>query len=947
MKKLSIAAIIMLCLFVFTLSNAFAADNYSDWAEPIIRQAEELGLITESAGADYQRQLTREEFCELAINMYEKRTGDIVSVINNPFTDTDNPAILKAYWLGIISGVSNTRFDPDSLVTREQAAIIMVNAANKLEEFYGDFLFWGYMDTLPAEDSDAVSSWAIDFVKIAYANEFMRGDGTNFNPAANISSQESITLILNIYNAQGSSPEEEDNEDQQESAAATGMTTRLSVKLGCGDIPLQIGESTKLEYILNRYANVNNAAWSSSANHIATVDSSGNVRAVSRGSARITVQIQAEDRTISATKTIHVAPPVIPLDNVFINPATKTMNFGDYSSFRLWITPSTATVDSVTWSSSDSSVATVDNRGSITTTGAGTVTIKVSVVARDGSVKEATGQLTVRAPVAVESIKFSTYYTKPMPTGTTRYISASLTPWAGVVITSRSWSSSSPAVATISDSGKITAISEGQTTITYEVTDRTGAETSASFTLTVLAPVAVDSISFSTANTAPIIEGTTRYISATITPRTGVILTSKKWSSSNPSVATINESGRITAVSEGQTTITYDVTDTAAKNTTASFTLTVIPAPALASISFSSSSTQPMLAGTTRTISTTIEPKSGVTVVTRSWTSSDPTVATVSEAGRITALSPGQTTITTEFTDRLGNKVSNNFTLTVNPASILLSITISDSSSQPMFVGTARSVTTTTEPRSGINGLTRSFSSSDTSVATISDSGRISAISAGQTTITVEATDWAGNKASSSFILTVKEDITSAVSFEHASYEVNIGETIYPQIVVTPEQGIRSVTFSMSESGLASVSGTSQSVKGSKAGTATLTARVTLDDANRTVHTIQTTITVLPMPIDTLTLTATRSSLIIGGLSSNSYTFASYRITPSNASYTHFTIESSDESVVSVATSTSNTSSGSRRVTAEGVGNATVTITVYMSDGSTRTESVYFTVTAA
>jgi hypothetical protein len=54
----------------------------------------------------YGRAITREEFCVLAVNLYEKLTGMDILPRNNPFDDSDNPDILKVYKLVIVKGTS-------------------------------------------------------------------------------------------------------------------------------------------------------------------------------------------------------------------------------------------------------------------------------------------------------------------------------------------------------------------------------------------------------------------------------------------------------------------------------------------------------------------------------------------------------------------------------------------------------------------------------------------------------------------------------------------------------------------------------------------------------------------------------------------------------------------------------------------------------------------------
>ena len=73
--------------------------------------------------------ITREEFAELAVQLYEKSTGKAILVTKaNPFTDTTSQQILKAYQAGITAGTFETTFSPDTLISREQCATMLYRA---------------------------------------------------------------------------------------------------------------------------------------------------------------------------------------------------------------------------------------------------------------------------------------------------------------------------------------------------------------------------------------------------------------------------------------------------------------------------------------------------------------------------------------------------------------------------------------------------------------------------------------------------------------------------------------------------------------------------------------------------------------------------------------------------------------------------------------------------
>jgi hypothetical protein len=85
-----------------------------------LEKANDAGLIPEILkGKDLTKPITREEFAELALLLYEKTTGKAVTIPQNPFTDTVNPQVLKAFSIGITQGTSTTTFEPNVLINRE------------------------------------------------------------------------------------------------------------------------------------------------------------------------------------------------------------------------------------------------------------------------------------------------------------------------------------------------------------------------------------------------------------------------------------------------------------------------------------------------------------------------------------------------------------------------------------------------------------------------------------------------------------------------------------------------------------------------------------------------------------------------------------------------------------------------------------------------------------
>jgi hypothetical protein len=168
-------------------SGSFYADA-SSWAEPELKKANELGLIPNILkGADMTKPITREEFCELAVLLYEKVTETTAAPApSNPFTDTTNSQILKAYALGITTGTSATTFSQQTLINREQCAAMLFRAIKAIAP-NADYSVAGTPDF---PDQKAISSWAVDATKYMSMLGIIKGDDAgNFMPKATTTAQ--------------------------------------------------------------------------------------------------------------------------------------------------------------------------------------------------------------------------------------------------------------------------------------------------------------------------------------------------------------------------------------------------------------------------------------------------------------------------------------------------------------------------------------------------------------------------------------------------------------------------------------------------------------------------------------------------------------------------------------------------------------------------------------
>jgi hypothetical protein len=201
-KKLSLAAAVV-AFGIVTASFAFAqpADLYSAsyWARAEIVKAEKLNLLTDSIQGDYQAHITREEFSELIVRLYEELSGNDAPFGNeNPFIDTKNPDVVSANKLGIVKGVGNGRFAPDNTATREEVAVMLFRTLKAVNPEYSI----NSQNQKVFSDQNMISAWAKESVGVLTSAQIINGISDNrFNPKGKTSRQEAITFIRRMYAA--------------------------------------------------------------------------------------------------------------------------------------------------------------------------------------------------------------------------------------------------------------------------------------------------------------------------------------------------------------------------------------------------------------------------------------------------------------------------------------------------------------------------------------------------------------------------------------------------------------------------------------------------------------------------------------------------------------------------------------------------------------------------
>ncbi len=181
-----------------------AAGKPSDWADKEIDQASAQGLVVIMTGVpQYTDAITREQFAESIVNMVELATGKAIVPVANPFTDTENVDVVKAYTIGVITGMTETTFEPETVTNREQIAVMLYRAALYIAQNGGATILTVQGDDISMyDDSDDVSDWAEEAIAALNANGIMQGTSTsNLTPKGATTVEQSILLIFRMFQA--------------------------------------------------------------------------------------------------------------------------------------------------------------------------------------------------------------------------------------------------------------------------------------------------------------------------------------------------------------------------------------------------------------------------------------------------------------------------------------------------------------------------------------------------------------------------------------------------------------------------------------------------------------------------------------------------------------------------------------------------------------------------
>lgn len=472
--------------------------------------------------------------------------------------------------------------------------------------------------------------------------------------------------------------------------------------------------------------------WYTSDKSVLKAGTDGTVTGVAAGTATVTCCAKDDERIFAAVQ-IEVR---MPAQSIGLDHSTMSLLIGaDERTARgqlvCTIGPEDAYDKGVVWSSSDESVVTVDENGALQAVSMGKATITASA-ADETLTKTASCAVTVSR--SVDSLALDRH-SEMLNMGSTLQLTAEVLPEEATDRTVR-WTSSDPAIATVSAKGLVTGKKGGLVTITAEAADGSGVKDACE----VQVISAVKSLTLSH-KTAELVLGSDEQAAqlrlvSTVAPD-HAYYQAVTWLSSDESVAKVDENGLVQAVGDGKATITAQTTD---PSSTASATCEITVGQAVKRILLDAPSAT-VAKGKTLRLAASVLPESALNQNV-TWTSSNEKILTVSTSGVVTAKAVGTANVICTAAD--GSGVSTSCAVTVIQAVTGVS---AKQSRLVIFADKSGSVEMKVSP-SNATDKTLTWSSADSSIAAVNEQGIVTGKRAGSTTITATAADGSGRKAS-------------------------------------------------------------------------------------------------------------------------------------------------------------------------------------------------------
>lgn len=397
-----------------------------------------------------------------------------------------------------------------------------------------------------------------------------------------------------------------------------------AIKFDVADLKMKTGENYQLKVTLSPNGSTeNNLSWQSTDTKVATVDDQGKIVAKTSGIAIIMARTEAGAVAyckVTVTQSVN---------GLVLNYSDKTINKGETFTLEASVNPSTATKLNVSWKSSNANIATIDKNGLVKGIVGGTVVITCTT---DDGGYSATCVVTVKESVTSIKLNYKTY-----KLGLKKSFKLIATASNESATNQKfKWTSSNKKIATVSSTGKVYGIKKGYVTITATALDGSEAEASCEVRVVTL----VKSVKLSKSAMSMYV-GDSKKLKATVSPKNATYKHAK-WTTSDKSVAIVDDDGTVIAFKAGNVMITASAMDSSGKKSICY--VSVYERVASTAITLPTKSLT-MVRGESKQLDPVITPKNSTDKIT--YTSDNSAVATVSKTtGKITSKSPGTAFVT-------------------------------------------------------------------------------------------------------------------------------------------------------------------------------------------------------------------------------------------------------------------------------------------------------------
>lgn len=589
-----------------------------------------------------------------------------------------------------------------------------------------------------------------------------------------------LTLVLmiifgleGVVNVSATSPEPVETTTIAQTIEIIGLEKNTRAK---------VGDTYELTIVGKPVISPADITFKSSNAHIAKVSTSGEVTFNNVGRTTIT----ASYKGIAATVTFDVINPITQL--TLDETSDLEMKPGQRIRFSATMVPENASnPDSITWVSSDPSVASVDKYGVVTAKSAGHTYVRAeSAETLYGSPVKAVSvfrKITVDQPVT--DLTFDSEAVS-MKRGSVLFLKDIIKP-ENATDKSLVWSSSDEDIVTVDQEGKVTALESGQAIVIAKTLD--GSEIVAETVITVLEPVTGISLS---ARSRTVEVGNKYTIQPNITP-SNADNKAVTYTSSDPTVASVDANGVVTGLKGGTTLIVVKTDD---RGLLASMTIEV--KESVDALSFEDRETYIGI-GLTKKLEAIFNPDDA-TDKRLKWTSNNTSMVTVNQKGEVYGVALGTATITAESRDGSDNKA----TIIVHSVKPITGLIMSESKTK-LREGDSKQMSVRFLPSDATVKEVK-WVSSDPSIAKVDNFGVITAIKEGECKVTASSLD-GGNAYAEVKVTVVKAVAAESVRVITADTTMLIGDSRTFTANIRPARSTESFTWHSTDTSIAAVDG--------------------------------------------------------------------------------------------------------------------------------------------